>query len=128
MPKYLGKSIPRFDAVDKVTGKALYPGDLNMPDQAYLKVLLAGHPHAIIRSVNISAAQSLSGVLAVITAADVPVNEYGLQMFDQPVLCGPGSSKPFADHVRFAGDNVALVVAESEEIAARAVQLNQSGI
>ena len=63
-------------------------------------------------------AEALPGVLAVFTAKDVPVNEYGLDHADQPVLCGPGSSKPYADRVRFVGDQVALVVAESEQIAA----------
>jgi CO/xanthine dehydrogenase Mo-binding subunit len=63
------------------------------------------------------------GVLAVFTAADVPVNEYGLQTPDQPVLCGPGSNKPGADVVRFVGDQVALVVAETERAAARARDL-----
>jgi CO/xanthine dehydrogenase Mo-binding subunit len=53
----------------------------------------------------------------------VPVNEYGLIMNDQPVLCGPGSSKEYADRVRFIGDQVAVVVAESEEIAAHARDL-----
>ena len=48
------------------------------------------------------------------------MNEYGLIMPDQPVLCGPGSSKPYADRVRFIGDQVAVIVAESEAIAARA--------
>lgn len=50
---------------------------------------------------------------AVLTAKDVPVNEYGLQTPDQPVLCGPGSAKPGADVVRFVGDRVAPVVAEN---------------
>jgi CO/xanthine dehydrogenase Mo-binding subunit len=123
MYKYLGKSIPRFDAEDKVKGTALYPGDLNMPDQVYAKVLFAGHPHAIIKSIDTQKADSLPGVLAVFTAKDVPNNEYGLQMFDQPVLCGPSSQKPYADHVRFSGDNVAFVVAETEEIAQQALDL-----
>ena len=52
-------------------------------------------------------------------AKDVPVNVYGLITPDQPVLCGPGSSQPFAERVRFVGDQVALVVAESEAIAAQ---------
>jgi CO/xanthine dehydrogenase Mo-binding subunit len=59
----------------------------------------------------------------VFTAKDVPVNEYGLIMPDQPVLCGPGSSKPFAERVRFIGDQVAVVIAETEEIAAQAREL-----
>ncbi len=65
-------------------------------------------------AIDTSPGEALAGVLAVFTAKDVPVNEYGLIMPDQPVLCGPGSSKPYADRVRFVGDQVALVVAESE--------------
>ena len=53
----------------------------------------------------------------------MPVNEYGLQINDQPVLCGPGSSKPGADVVRFVGDQVALVVAETEAQARAACKL-----
>ena len=113
----IGKSIPRFDAKAKVTGKALYPGDNKLPDQAYMKILFANRPHAIIKTIETSKAEELSGVLAVFTAKDVPVNEYGLIMPDQPVLCGPGSSKLYADRVRFVGDQVAIVIAESEEIA-----------
>jgi CO/xanthine dehydrogenase Mo-binding subunit len=115
----IGKSLPRIDAIAKVTGKALYPGDINLPDQAYMKILFANRPHAIIKTIETSKAEELAGVLAVFTAKDVPVNEYGLIMPDQPVLCGPGSSKPYADRVRFVGDQVAIVIAESEEIAAK---------
>src|SRR5512139_4093295 len=121
----MGKSVERLDAEGKVTGKTLYPGDINLPHQAYMKILFAGRPHAIVRSIDTSQAEALPGVLAVFTAKDVPVNEYGLGVKDQPVLCGPGSIKPFTDRVRFIGDQVALVVAESEEIAARARDLIQ---
>ncbi len=115
----IGKPIPRVDALGKVTGETLYPGDINLPGQAYMKILFAKRPHAIVRSINTSRADALPGVIATFTAKDVPVNEYGLIYNDQPVLCGPGSSKPYADRVRFIGDQVALVVAETEEIAAR---------
>jgi len=118
----IGKSIKRVDALDKVTGHALYSGDLNQPDQLYLKILFAGRPHAVVKSIDTSAAEAMEGVVLVLTAVDVPVNEYGLQIPDQPVLCGPGSDKEFGDHVRFIGDQVAAVVAESEEIAAAAVK------
>ena len=114
----IGKSVKRVDALAKVTGEALYPGDINMPDQAYMKILFANRPHALVTHIDTSKAEALEGVIAVFTAKDVPVNEYGLIMPDQPVLCGPGSSKPYTDRVRFIGDQVALVVAESEEIAA----------
>ena len=120
---YLSQSAQRIDALGKVTGKTLYPGDINRPNQAYMKILFAQRPHAIVKNVHTQAAESMNGVIAVFTAKDVPVNEYGLGIHDQPVLCGPGSSKPFTDRVRFIGDQVALVVAETEDIAARARDL-----
>jgi len=119
----IGKSVKRIDAVGKVTGETEYPGDIDLPNQAYMKILFANRPHAIIRKLDTSRAEALPGVIAVFTAKDIPVNEYGLIMPDQPVLCGPGSNKPYADRVRFVGDQVAVVVAESEDIAARARDL-----
>ncbi len=121
----IGRSVPRVDAVGKVTGETKYPGDFNHPDQLYMKILFAHRPHARIRRIDTSRAEALPGVVAVFTAKDVPNNEYGLIVPDQPVLCGPGSNKPYADRVRFVGDQVALVVAESEEIAQRALELIQ---
>lgn len=119
----IGQSAQRSDALGKVTGETLYPGDINKPDQAYMKILFALRPHAVVRRIDTEKAEALEGVLAVFTARDVPVNEYGLIMPDQPVLCGPGSSKPFSDRVRFIGDQVAVVVAESEALAAQACEL-----
>lgn len=115
----IGKPINRIDARGKVIGETLYPGDINMPGQVSMKILFAGRPHAVIRSIDTSQADALPGVIATFTAKDVPVNEYGLIYNDQPVLCGPGSSKPYADRVRFIGDQLALVVAETEDIAAK---------
>ncbi len=122
---YVGQSIIRTDALAKVKGTAAYPGDINLPNQTYMKVLFAHRPHAIVKRIDPTAAECLPGVLMVLTARDVPVNEYGLIIKDQPVLCGPGSSKPFTDRVRFVGDQVAVVVAETEEIASRALPLIQ---
>lgn len=121
----IGQSVTRIDAEQKVRGEALYPGDINLEKQAYMKILFSGRPHAIIHRIDTQAAKDFPGVLAVFTAEDVPVNEYGLIVKDQPVLCGLNSSKAYADRVRFAADNVALVVAESEEIAAEACKLIQ---
>jgi CO/xanthine dehydrogenase Mo-binding subunit len=118
-----GQSIPRIDALSKVTGKAQYPGDINMRGQAYMKILFANRPHAIVKRVDTHLAEQMEGVIAVFTAKDVPNNEYGLIMNDQPVLCGPGSAKQYAERVRFIGDQVALVVAETEEIATKAIKL-----
>ena len=119
----VGKSVKRLDAYEKVIGKAKYPGDFNFPDELIMKILFAGVPHARILSIDTHAAEALPGVVAVLTAKDVPVNEYGLGIQDQPVLCGPGSEKEGADVVRFEGDHVALVIAENEQIAKEALKL-----
>lgn len=121
----IGRSIPRVDALAKVTGKALFPGDINRPGQVSMVIKFSDRPHARITRIDTRSAEALPGVLLVLTASDVPRNEYGLIMFDQPVLCGPGSDKPYADRVRFVGDQVVAVVAESEVIAEQAVDLVQ---
>lgn len=118
----IGRPVERIDALGKVTGETKFPGDLNFPNQAYGKILFSKRPHAIVTSIDTSEAESRPGVLAVFTAKDVPVNEYGLIIPDQPVLCGPGSKKVGADRVRFVGDQIALVVAETEALAAGALE------
>jgi CO/xanthine dehydrogenase Mo-binding subunit len=119
----IGVSVPRVDARAKVTGEALFPADFSMPGMLHAKLLFAGRPHARVVSIDTAEAGQLPGVVAVFTAADVPVNEYGLQTADQPVMCGPGSDMPGADVVRFVGDQVALVVAETERGATQALDL-----
>jgi CO/xanthine dehydrogenase Mo-binding subunit len=124
MPRpIIGQSVARIDAKSKVNGEALYPGDINLPNQTVLKILFSSRPHAIVEKIETTSAEKVPGVIDIFTAKDVPVNEYGLIMPDQPVLCGPGSSKPYGDRVRFIGDQIAVVVAETEEIAAKACQL-----
>ena len=119
----IGISQIRIDALDKVTGKADYSGDLILPDMLFMKLLFAGRPHAIVKSIDTSRAAALEGVVLILTAEDVPINQYGLQVADQPVLCGPGSGIEYADRVRFVGDQVAAVVAETEDIATAACEL-----
>jgi CO/xanthine dehydrogenase Mo-binding subunit len=111
----IGRSIPRTDAYEKVTGQAVYPGDLSRPGMLHMKILFAGRPHARIVALDSRRARAVPGVVAVLTAEDVPVNSYGLAQADQPVLCG--------DVVRFEGDQVAAVIAETEDAAARARDL-----
>jgi CO/xanthine dehydrogenase Mo-binding subunit len=123
MTRAIGQSISRVDARAKVTGEAKYPGDLAMEGMLHAKILFAGRPHARVLQIDTSEAEAAPGVVAVFTAADVPVNEYGLQTPDQPVLCGPGSSNPGGDVIRFVGDQVALVVAETQAAAIRARDL-----
>ena len=118
----VGSSIPRFDAVEKVTGQAAYPGDIDLPNQAWLKIVFARVAHARVVRLDTTRAAAVEGVVAVFTAADVPVNEYGLVMPDQPVLCGPGST-PQAEVVRWEGDKVALIVAETPAQAEAAARL-----
>ena len=127
----IGSSLPRIDAAAKVTGAALYAGDIDLPNQAWMKIVFAGVPHARIHAVDVEAARAAPGVLAVLTAADVPVNEYGLnKMPDQPVLCGPGSSEQAAT-VLWEADHVALVIAETQaqaEAAGKLVRLDYSAL
>ncbi len=138
MTKVIGQTLPRIDAKGKVTGETLYSGDISIPGMLHMKILFAGRPHARVLRIDASAAESYPGVAGVFTARDVPVNEYGLQINDQPVLCGPGGAgrasavkrkkeegKPGADIVRFVGDQVAAVAAETEQVAAEALKLIQ---
>jgi CO/xanthine dehydrogenase Mo-binding subunit len=113
----IGASLPRPDALGKVTGATRYPGDLLRPGMLHLKLVLAARPHARIVALDTSAALALPGVHAVLTAADVPYNAYGLIAPDQPALCG--------DVVRYVGDKVALVVAETPAVAEAAARLVQ---
>src|SRR5262245_23417468 len=111
----VGSSPPRHDALAKVSGAARYPGDLAMPGMLHMAVLMAHRPHARIVQLDIARALAHPGGVAVLTSADVPRNEFGLIENDQPVLC--------QDVVRFVGDKVALVVAESERAARAACAL-----
>ena len=121
----IGQSFPRIDARGKVTGETDYSGDLSRKGMLYAKILFAERPHARVLNIKTSKAEAAAGVVAVYTSTDVPVNEYGLQIPDQPVLCGPGSSKPGTDVVRFVGDQVAIVIAQSEAAAQAALGLIQ---
>ncbi|NJN14969.1 MAG: xanthine dehydrogenase family protein [Oscillochloris sp.] len=117
MTDLIGASIARPDALAKVTGAARYPADSIRPGSLHLKVVFADRPHARIIAIDPSQALALPGVVAVFTAADVPHNAYGLVQADQPVLCG--------DVVRFIGDRVALVAAETRAAAVAAARLVQ---
>lgn len=114
--RYLGKPVPRLDALEKATGQIKYMTDLTFPNMLYAKVLRAKYPHARIIKIDTSKAESLPGVIAIITHKDVPgVNGFGIVIPDMPVLC--------SDKVRYIGDAVAAVAAESEEIAEQAALL-----
>ncbi|MED4270664.1 xanthine dehydrogenase subunit D [Geobacillus stearothermophilus] len=112
----LQRSLIRPDGVDKVTGKLKFLTDLSFPNMLHGKILRSAYPHAKIISISTKKAEELPGVRAVITSKDVPgLNRFGLIFPDQPVLCD--------ERVRYVGDAVAAVAAETEEIAEKALQL-----
>ncbi len=115
--------VTRVDAHDKVTGAANYPGDIALENALFGKVLFSGQPHARMLSMDLEKATAVSGVVAIFTAKDVPVNEYGLIFPDQPVMVGFGTAKANADVSLWEGDHVAVIVAETEEAAAEARDL-----
>lgn len=119
----VGQSVKRIDALGKVTGEAPYPGDINLDGQLWMKLRFSDRAHARVVSVDTARAEALNGVVAVFTSQDIPVNEYGLVIKDQPVLCGPGGTKPGTDVVRCYMDYVAVVVAKTAAIAAQAAAM-----
>lgn len=119
----IGQSVKRIDAVAKVTGEAAYPGDINLEGQLWLQIVFSHRAHARVLRVDKTRALAMEGVVAVFTAEDVPNNEYGLVIKDQPVICGVGSSKLGTDIVRCYMDYVAVVVAETQEIARAAAKV-----
>jgi selenium-dependent xanthine dehydrogenase len=114
--RVVGKVLSRPDAIQKVTGAARFADDYTFPDMLYGKVLRAGVPHAILTRLDISQALKLEGVRAVITAEDIPGDRnHGLVVQDWPTLVGVGES------VRYVGDAIALVAADTEELALKAI-------
>jgi len=122
----IGESIKRTDAQGKVTGSAVFPGDIRGQEMLSAVVVFSDQPHARMIGMDVSAARKLAGVITVVTAADVPVNEYGLTMNDQSVLVGidgTGRSAVPSDVSRWEADHIAVVVAETDAIARRAAGL-----
>jgi xanthine dehydrogenase D subunit len=113
---YAKKWIIRPDGEEKVTGKLRYLTDLTAPGMLHGKVLRSRYPHAWILSIDTSKAKMIPGVRAVVTAEDVPgMNLFGIAFPHQPVLCH--------DRVRYVGDALAAVAADTEEIAEYALSL-----
>ncbi len=131
----LGRSEPKVDAGAKTTGEAVYVEDAAPSDALYAKVVFTNRVHARLIDLDLSACKAAPGVVTVVTADDVVVNEYGLTMYDQPVLIGrssrsgdepgqgTGEALVPADVSRWEADHLAVVVAESAEQAAHAATL-----
>lgn len=114
--RYIGKGIPRVDAKQKVTGETKYPSDVSIENQLYLKILRSKYPSAKIISIDTTEAEKLEGVYKILTHKDVPgLNGFGIAVQDQPVLC--------SDRVRYQGDAIALIGAETDALARKAADL-----
>ena len=114
--KWVGKSIVRKDGAGKVTGETKFFSDMSFPNMLFAKVTRSRYPHAWIKGINTEKAEAIPGVVAVLTHKDVPgVNGFGIIVPDQPVLC--------YDKVRYPGDAIAVVAAETLEAAEHAAQL-----
>jgi CO/xanthine dehydrogenase Mo-binding subunit/aerobic-type carbon monoxide dehydrogenase small subunit (CoxS/CutS family) len=114
----VGHTHLRPDAVEKVTGEAIYTDDLEFDGMLYAKVRRAMVPHAFLKKLVISKAKALKGVLAVLTAEDIPgENNHGLVIYDWPVMVGIG------ERVRYVGDALSIIAAETQEIAEQASAL-----
>lgn len=111
----IGAPVPRIEGPEKVTGRAQYAADISLPGMLWGKILRSPVPHARIKSIDGSRARRLPGVHAVVTGRDVPGHYMGKILRDMPVLCW--------DRVRYVGDRVAAVAAESPEIAEEAIRL-----
>lgn len=115
--KQVGSSVPRGDARAKLGGQALYGPDINLPGMLHAKLLRSPRAHARVVSIDATAARAMPGVRAVLTRDDIPAHVvpfYGYYIKDQPMVA--------LDTVRYIGDIVCAVAAESEAVAVQALQ------
>lgn len=115
VPSPIGENTPRIDAREKVTGAAIFADDLQFGNSLlHARIKRSPHPHALIKKIDITKARALLGVKAVVTGEDFP-GYIGLYLQDRYIFC--------RDRVRYVGDPVAGVVAVSEEIAQKALDM-----
>lgn len=116
--KYIGKETIREKGPDIVTGKAMYTGDYKLPGMKYGKILHSPYPYAKILSIDTSKAQKLYGVVKIVTWKDVDRNIYITNGYTPP-----RHYHIMDEYVRYIGDAVALVIADTEDIALQAMDL-----
>src|SRR6266852_1231334 len=127
--KTIGNPTPRIDAVERVTGKATYTGDIHLPGMLYARVLRSPHAHARIRQIDVSKALALSGVKFVLTHENCTVVwgagsvSGGRQYVDEIKKNTRHNRYVFSNPVRFFGEPVAAVSATSRHIAEEALRL-----
>jgi len=110
----VGKRIPKMDAEEKVTGKAVYIQDLKIPGMLHGKILYSSHAHARIKSIDTSQAEKLPGVKAVLTGYNIPSVKFGVYKDNVPLK---------ANKVCSLRDEIAAVAATDSEIAEEALRL-----
>lgn len=113
MGTYVGKAVTRIDALEKVTGQAVYCSDIDLSGMLFGATLRSPLPHARIDHVDVSAACQVAGVRAVVTGKEFPYI-FGTMIKDQPFLA--------AERVRYVGEPIAAVAAESELAAQEAIR------
>ncbi len=114
----IGRMQVRPDAVEKVTGEAIFTDDLAFDGMLFAAVKRAGVPHAFLRRLDVEKARRLPGVKVVLTAEDLTAEKnHGLVIYDWPIMVGLG------ERVRYVGDALAIVAAESQQVATEAVNL-----
>lgn len=114
--RWVGKKIKQVLSEEKVRGELKFPSDIYFENIIWGKVLRSKYPHALIKKIDTSKAEKLRGVVKVLTYRDIPgLNGFGIVVQDQPVLC--------FNKVRYLGDAIALVAAETKEIAEKALDL-----
>lgn len=127
--KTVGHATPRIDALERVTGKATYTVDVKLPGMLYARVLRSPHPHARIRKIDLSKAQALPGVKAILTHENCTVVwgaggvAGGQQYNDQVKAITKQRRYAFNNPVRFVGDPVAAVAAVDRHVAEEALRL-----
>lgn len=114
-PAVVGKRLPALDARDKATGRAEFVSDIRLPGMLWAKVLRSPVAHARIRNIDVSRALKLGGVKMVLTGKDCPPHKYGVVIRDETILA--------VDKVRYAGDEIAIVLATDPDIAEEALEL-----
>ena len=112
----MGARTPRLDAPGKVTGSVKYAADMVLPNMLHMSVLRSPHAYAKIISIDASEALAIPGVEVVLTSADVPgIDNFGVFIEDQPIMA--------RDYVRYTGEAVAAVAAETVDLAIAATKL-----
>ena len=113
MTKYVGKPIPRYDGIGHVTGRTTYVDDIDLPGMLYTKVLRSPVHKGIIQHLDVSAAEQMPGVAAVISAKDIP-GQNAVWAPDQPVFV--------EKDIRYKGERIAAVAAVDEDTATEALE------